>query len=80
MRTTMNLDDDILIAARSLAHRARRSIGSVISELARRGLQHDGQSDRAGETETLHGFAPLPHRGRPVTNELINELREDGPY
>ena len=38
MRTTLSLDDDVVAAARELAANERRSLGSVISELARRGL------------------------------------------
>jgi hypothetical protein len=38
MRTTLDLDDDVLAAARELAADERRSIGAIISELARRGL------------------------------------------
>lgn len=38
MRTTLELDDDVVHAARELAAGERRSLGSVISELARRGL------------------------------------------
>lgn len=38
MRTTLELDDDVVTAARELAAGERRSLGSVISELARRGL------------------------------------------
>jgi hypothetical protein len=34
----LNLDDDVIAAARELAAGERRSLGSVISELARRGL------------------------------------------
>jgi hypothetical protein len=38
VRTTLDLDDDVLAAARELAADERRSLGSVVSELARRGL------------------------------------------
>ena len=38
MRTTLDIDDDVVLAARDLAAEGRRSLGSVISELARRGL------------------------------------------
>lgn len=38
MRTTLNLDDDVLDIAHALARSEHRSLGSVISELARRGL------------------------------------------
>lgn len=39
MRTTVNLDDDVVRAARSLAREQGRSLGEVISDLARRGLE-----------------------------------------
>jgi len=38
VRTTLNIDDDVAAAARELAAEAHRSLGSVISDLARRGL------------------------------------------
>lgn len=38
MRTTLNIDEDVVVAARELAAGEHRSLGSVISELARRGL------------------------------------------
>ena len=38
MRTTLELDDDVIAAARELAAAERRSLGSVVSDLARRGL------------------------------------------
>ncbi len=38
MRTTLNLDDDLVTAARDLAASEGRSLGAVVSELARRGL------------------------------------------
>ena len=38
MRTTLDLDDTVLAAARSLARSRRISLGDAVSELARRGL------------------------------------------
>jgi len=38
VRTTLNIDDDVVTAARELAEAERRSLGSVLSDLARRGL------------------------------------------
>ena len=80
MRTTIAIDDDVLLAAKALARRDGSSIGSVISELARRGLNGGTLVDRDPESDGFHGFQPLPKRGKPVTNELIDRLREDGPY
>jgi len=39
MRTTLSIDDDVLDAARAIADQTRRSLGEVVSDLARRGLK-----------------------------------------
>lgn len=80
MRTTLAIDDDILLAAKALARREGSSVGTVISELARKGLNVGPAIDEASGNEDFYGFRPLPRRGKPVTNELIDRLREDGPY
>lgn len=79
MRTTLNIDDDVLLAARDLARRDGTSIGAVISELSRKGL-NAGSPDAGDREHPICGFRPLPKRGRPVTNALLDRLREDGPY
>jgi hypothetical protein len=38
MRTTLDVEDDVLDAARSLASARRVSVGAALSELARRGV------------------------------------------
>ena len=80
MRTTLNLDDDVLLAARGLARRDGTSIGAVISKLARKGLNGDPCNDTDDANDGFYRFRPLPKRGRPVTNELVDRLREGGPY
>jgi len=80
MRTTMNIDEDVLLAAKGLARRDGSSVGAVISELARKGLNGGSSGDGRPEDDGFCGFRPLPKRGRPVTNELVDRLREDGPY
>ena len=77
VRTTLTIDDDVLNAAKERAKRERRSVGEVLSDLAREGLTRSAtpSSRRRGS----HGFHPLPHRGRPVTNTLIDDLRADEP-
>jgi hypothetical protein len=39
MRTTLQIEDDVLTAARSMARLQRKSLGQVITELARKGLR-----------------------------------------
>lgn len=77
MRTTLDIDDDVLHAAKALARRGKTTAGAVISELARKGLAAPAGAPRAAETRAIYGFRPLPKRGGIVTNELVNRLRED---
>ena len=74
MRTTLDIDDDILVAAKERARAQGLTAGAVISSLARQALAAPSRpSDSAG----FLGFSPLPKRGGIVTNELINALREE---
>ena len=77
MRTTLAIDDDILATAKHLAERDRKTIGEVISTLARQGL---ARGSRAARTER-NGVPLLPSsRGAsPVTPELVNQLRDEMP-
>ena len=77
MRTTLAIDDDVLAAAKHLAEREQRSIGDVISTLARQGLT---RGVRSNKTER-NGIPLLPSRKAavPVTLELINQLRDEQP-
>jgi hypothetical protein len=77
MRTTVNLDDDVLAVVRERARRERRSVGEVLSDLARQALT--GREPPSAGDADFHGFRPLPHRGRLVSNDLIDQLREDEP-
>ena len=76
MRTTLTIDDDILDAARELAARQNKSIGEVVSELARRALR-----PAVSDAVTPGGVPLLPVRAdaRPVTLEMVNRLRDDQP-
>jgi hypothetical protein len=77
MRTTINIDDDVLLAVQERARREKRSAGDVLSELARDALTGRHRATKTGPPR--HGFAPLPSRGGVVTNELIDQLREEDP-
>jgi hypothetical protein len=83
MRTTLDIDDDVLSAARELARRDRRSLGSTLSALARAGLHAPsaGTGPRvAREPRARYGIQPLPSRGGIVTNEVVDRLRGDDAY
>ncbi len=73
MRTTLEIDDDVVGAARELARLERRSLGSVISELARRGLTPVQVS--------VDGWLPVirrPADSPPITPEMVpRALDED---
>jgi len=78
VRTTLTLDDDILLAVKERARRENRTAGEVLSDLARQALPR-GTRPATRTSRSLHGFHPLPHRGPPITNPLIDQLREDEP-
>jgi len=50
MRTTLQIDDDILAAAKEISKNKNDSIGSVISELARKGLNAKSSYPKKGGT------------------------------
>lgn len=79
MRTTLALDDDLVLAVKERARRENRTMGQVLSDLVRQGLTGSGSTAGTDTTETFHGFTPLPHRGAAVSNALIDRLREEEP-
>jgi hypothetical protein len=80
MRTTLDIDDDVLQAVKERARRANTTAGRVISELARHALAAPPPASQVREPKAVYGFKPLPSRGGIVTNELIDRLREDDSY
>ena len=80
MRTTLDIDDDVLQAAKERARREKKTAGEVISELARQALTTPPQALAARQPKAIYGFRPFPKRGGVVTNELIDRLREDDAY
>ena len=81
MRTTLDIDDDLLAAAKEIARRERTTAGEVVSRLLRRSLTGAGAdtssaASRARRT-AVAGFVPFPARpGVVVTNEQVDRLRE----
>jgi hypothetical protein len=80
MRTTLDIADDVLQAAKERAQREKKTTGEMISELARIALTTPPRPLSANEPEAVHGFRPFASRGGIVTNELIDKLREDDAY
>ncbi|HXW07671.1 MAG TPA: hypothetical protein VD833_20755 [Vicinamibacterales bacterium] len=75
VRTTLDLDEDVLQAAKEIAELRGVTAGRVLSELARKGLE----SPR-GRSRVRNGVPLLPSRppGTPrSTMKLVNELRDD---
>ena len=79
MRTTLDIDDDVLAVAKELARRERSSAGKVVSRLLRRsltGTEPAGEKAR-GRRRSVAGFVPFPARpGLVITNEEVNALRD----
>jgi hypothetical protein len=77
MRTTLDIDDDVLQAAKEMARREKKTAGQVVSMLARSALVAPRGALATRGPRPLHGFRPFAARGGIVTNELIDSLRED---
>jgi hypothetical protein len=74
MRTTIDIEDDVLVAAKELARAQNVSAGYIVSKLVREALA-GYQQGRSGK-KNIAGFRPFPARGSLVTNEQINALRD----
>ena len=88
MRTTLDIEDDVLFAAKEIARRDRKPLGQIISELARRAFAQgavapgytpppEPRPPKASERLAAFGIHPLPPRGGIVSNELIDRLRDE---
>ena len=84
MRTTLDLDEDVLASAKEIAKREKKTAGQVLSELARRALTQGaapaGMARSAPEPAATFGFRPFATRGAVVTNERVQLLRDEGEY
>ena len=75
MRTTLDIEDDVLQAAKELAEREGSTAGRVISALARRGLMAPVKKAKS-PPKTRGGVPLLPARGELVTREHVQELMD----
>lgn len=74
MRTTLAIDDDIMFAARNIAARNKKTIGEIVSELARKGLTPDRPTPKYRNGIRL---MPVTPGATIVTLELVNQLRDE---
>ncbi|MBN9306740.1 MAG: CopG family transcriptional regulator [Devosia sp. 67-54] len=75
MRTTLAIDDDVLEAAKAMARQQDRSMGEVISDLARRSLRRPAGGGERNGIPLLKARSGTP----PVTLETVNALRDELP-
>jgi hypothetical protein len=83
MRTTLNIADDVFFAAKELAQRERKTMGQVMSELARKALAVGAYQPptvqavpQGADRLAQYGIQPLPSRGALINHEQIERLRD----
>jgi hypothetical protein len=74
MRTTLEIDDDVLEAAKELAKAQKTTAGQVISDLARQALTRASGGEPA---EYRNGFRLLPRAGKIITSEMVERWLEE---
>ncbi len=75
MRTTLDLDEDVLLVAKEIASRRGVSIGKILSELARQALSRQDSETTRNDVPLF----PIQPKSRLVTPELVNRLRDETP-
>jgi hypothetical protein len=75
MRTTLSIDDDVLAAAKAQAQAQGRTIGEVISDLARQSLRRPIAVGRRNGVPLL----PISRENAQVTLAAVNALRDESP-
>jgi hypothetical protein len=73
MRTTLDIDDDLLEAAKAIARSKNETAGKVISDLVRQAMTRP-----SGKREIVmrNGFPLMRKTGAVVTPELVERLLE----
>ena len=74
MRTTLDIDDQLLAIARVRAQEQGVSLGAAVSDLIRRGLE-------VRRTRTKRGFPVFeaPPEAPVITSEMVARYRDDDP-
>ncbi|NVN52733.1 CopG family transcriptional regulator [Mycolicibacterium hippocampi] len=77
MRTTLSIDEDVLLAVKERARREKRTVGDVLSDLARQALTQQPTAGPRTTSKSVYGFEPFEHRGPAVSNALVDRLRDE---
>ena len=79
MRTTLDIDDDVLAAAKERAKREHMTAGQLISKLLRRAMTQPAADAflAAREPAAHYGFEPFASRGVVVSDGQVDRLRDD---
>lgn len=78
MRTTLDIEDDVLAAAKEMASRQRVSAGTMISRLLREAMSgaNGMKQSSGGGLRSVAGFQPFPAQGVLITDAQIDALRD----
>ena len=72
MRTTLDIDDDVLAVAKDLARAQNKTAGKVLSDLVRKEL-----TKSIDPVEFRNGVPIFPKAGKIVTFEMVRRALED---
>jgi hypothetical protein len=74
VRTTLDIDDELLLTIKEMAQQRKTTAGSMVSSLLREALQ-----PKSFKLEYRDGVPLLPRRENApvVTSELVNRLRDE---
>ena len=73
MRTTLNIDDDVLRAARALAKDRQTSLGKVVSDLLRRALAPERAATYRDDVPVFH----VSEGATPITPEMVRQALDE---
>jgi hypothetical protein len=85
MRTTVNIQDDVLIIAKNMARQEGKSVGDMLSELVRRAIQATVKSAKSDPSLKqieidLKKLGVTPYyapNGKTYTDDLVDEMRRE---
>ena len=76
MRTTLDIDEEVLRAVKEIGQREHRTAGAVVSDLLRQALTRSA-TPSVSEPEPFYGFRPFAAEGRIVSNTTVERLMDE---